>query len=165
MPPAFRRRGCDRLTIDLSRGHDHALRRGLTPATGLAPPRNSAERRLAEGSMKQRFRSISRVFGKNAPVEQAGRRNFRLRASRSSPSSIPLGVSRIIGRSRKRESLTRCRNGSSPICPAPIPAWRSTRLPHSRQLSFKCQTRRLPSPTDRPSRSIVSSYSSSVPSE
>ena len=35
-----RRHGRDRLTIDLSRGHDHALRRGLTPATGLAPPGN-----------------------------------------------------------------------------------------------------------------------------
>ena len=34
---------------------------------------------------------------------------------------------------RNRGSLTRCRNGSRPIFPAPIPACRSTRLPRSRQ--------------------------------
>ena len=53
-------------------------------------------------------------------------------ASSSSPSSVPLGVSRIIGTPRNRGSLTRWRNGSRPSWPRPIPAWRSTRLPRSR---------------------------------
>ena len=100
-----RRRDRDRLTVRLELcRHDHALRRGLTPAIGRSA--RHRRRRLAEGSMKRRFRSISRVSGARAGRTSC-RRTLRLRASRSSPSSIPLGVSRIIGKSRNRESLTR----------------------------------------------------------
>ena len=79
-------------------------------------------------------------------------------ASRSTPSSVPLGVSRIIGTARNRASSTTRRNGSRPRWPRPIPAWRSTRLPRSRRLSLRCQTRtRLDSdgPVQRIHRFIV----------
>ena len=48
-------------------------------------------------------------------VTTSSLRILRLRTSRSSPSSIPLGVSRIIGRWRNRRSFTRCRKDSNPI--------------------------------------------------
>ena len=103
----------------------------------LAPPSQdgTGSGRSADGSGRSQLPEDAQVDG----VELLAR-----------PRS-PWGSPGSSGGARNRGSLTRCRNGSRPSCPAPIPAWRSTRLPHSRRLSFRCQTRTRPSPTARSS--------------
>ena len=86
---------------------------------GSGPPETGKR----DGSRKAR-RYVDSACNHLGVREERGRRTswrrtFRLRTSRSSPSSIPLGVSRIIGRSRNRGIVDQMPKRFQPHLPGP----------------------------------------------